>query len=279
MKALITGSRGQLGRALLHELGPHMDTVGIDLAECPVEDRDRVIGRCLAERPEIIIHTAAMTDVDGCELDPEAALRVNAIGSRNVALAARRLDCRLVHISTDFVFSGDEVAPYDEWATPSPINIYGRTKWLGEQWLRQLCPEALVCRVAWLFGENPGNFIRRMLERAREGKAMRVVDDQWGNPTWTIDVAAQIRVLLDHGEVGLFHTVSRGGCSRFELVRFLLDQAGLSDVSLEPVSSAVFPTPARRPRDSRLRTNMLDVLGLNRMPTWQEVVARYVQQL
>jgi len=280
MKILVAGASGQLGRALVERLSGRHEVKPLNAEECPIEERDRVFCVLSGSQADVVINAAAYTDVDGCERDQDRAYRVNALGPRNLALAARELGMRLIHFSTDYVFSGRRHVPYEEWDTPEPINAYGHSKLLGERFVLDIAPKALICRVAWLLGSgNRDTFVGLMAGLAARKPVLRVVRDQVGCPTYAEDVAKQVDLLLGRKEEGVFHTVSRGGCSRYDLVRFVVDRVAPGRCEVKPVSSAEFPTPARRPEDSRLHCRMLDLLGLNVMPDWQDAVGRYLETL
>lgn len=280
MNILVIGASGQLGRALVAQFSGLHEVQAVDIEECPVEDRQQVMEVVRRSQAAVILNAAAYTDVDGCERDPDRAYQVNALGPRNLAIAAREGGCRLVHFSTDFVFSGRRHVPYVEWDDPGPVNVYGQTKLLGERFVLGVSSNALICRVAWLLGEgNRNTFVGLMADLAKKKPVLDVVRDQVGCPTYTVDVAKQVALLLEKEEEGVFHVVSRGGCSRYDLVRFVVDQVAPGECEVRPVNSAMFPTPARRPEDTRLHCRMLDLLGVNIMPDWQEAVAQHLKTL
>jgi dTDP-4-dehydrorhamnose reductase len=232
--------------------------------------------------PEIVIHGAAYTDVDGAERDPERALAVNADGSRHVAAAARAVGARLVAVSTDFVFAGEGGAPYDEAAEPRPLSIYGRSKLAGERVVLDLDPAFAVARTAWVYGGPGKHFPRTVLTVLRARGAMDVVADEVGSPTFAGDLAAALLDLAVAGGGGVFHLVNEGGASRYELARAVAGAAGHDVDAVRPTTSAEFlaryPLPARRPADSRLANRRAAALGVRLRP-WPEAVAAYVPRL
>jgi dTDP-4-dehydrorhamnose reductase len=271
MRILITGGRGQLGRELVRALAGH-ELFPVGRAEMDIED-PAVIPAIVDTRCELIIHTAALTDVDGCELDPERAHRVNVTGTGHVAVAARRLGARLVYISTDYVFDGAKPEPYTEEDEPHPINEYGRSKLEGERTAQDHVPAALIVRTAWVYGLGTKNFVTQILRLARANQTLRVVDDQTGSPTWARDLAEVIRDLVKLGAAGIVHAAGKGACSRFELVQAIVALAAL-DTEVLPTSTASFPRPARRPVATPLAQRRLALLGLS-TPPWAESLRAY----
>jgi dTDP-4-dehydrorhamnose reductase len=266
MRILITGAKGQLGRELGRAFEGH-ELFPFGRAELDIED-PAVIPAILDTKCEIIIHAAALTDVDACELDPERAHRVNVTGTGHVAVAARHLGARLVYVSTDYVFDGAHREPYTEQDLPHPINVYGRSKLEGERTAQRHVPAALILRTAWVYGLGTRNFVTEMLRLGRANKTLRVVDDQVGSPTWARDLAEVIRELAELGTSGIVHAAGQGACSRFELARAVVTLAAL-DTEVLPTTTASFPRPARRPAFSALAQRRLAELGLS-IPPWAE---------
>ena len=266
MRILITGSKGQLGRELGRALEGH-ELFRFGRAEMDIED-PAITPAIVDTKCEVIIHAAALTDVDACELDPERAHRVNVTGTEHVAEAARRLGARLVYISTDYVFDGAKPEPYTEEDRTAPINVYGRSKLEGERTAQRHVPSALIVRTAWVYGLGAKNFVTEILRLARANKTLRVVDDQAGSPTWARDLAETIRELIRLGASGVVHVAGKGGCSRFELARAIVALRAL-DTEVVPTTTASFPRPARRPTSTVLAQHRLAELGLS-MPQWAE---------
>ena len=278
MKILITGGRGMLGRTLQREFAAH-ELVIADLPEWDVTaDADFAVAVCRAA-PDLIIHCAAMTRVDDCETNRDLAFRLNEIGSRNVALAAKMCGARLIAISTDYVFSGE--SPQEPWAwaetdTPRPQTVYGASKLAGEQMIQSILPEAVILRIAWLYGSGGPSFVHTMARLgAQAGEPLKVVDDQRGNPTSTRAVAGVIRFLMERPDVsGIVHATCEGTCSWYDLTVELFRLLGLKR-TVVPCTTADFPRPAPRPKNSSLKKGVLDVLGY-RMPRWQDELAAFV---
>jgi dTDP-4-dehydrorhamnose reductase len=285
---LVTGAAGQLGRAVvLAAEARGLEAVGLDRGALAVEDADRVRERLAGSRPDLVIHCAAWTDVDGCEADPARADLVNGHGTAYVAEACRALDARLVAVSTDYVFDG--CAPLDEAGRTrafvpgdavAPRSAYGRSKLLGEEAVLR-APRAsnfYVVRTSWVFGPGGRNFPRAILDRARSGQPLRVVDDQQGCPTFTLDLAEALLDLgLSDAPSGIYHAANEGVVSWHGFAVELLRQAGVG-VDVGTMSSAELDRPAPRPAWSALDCSLLAAVRGRPLPGWQDAVTRYLEQ-
>ncbi len=245
MRILITGAGGQLGLALQRTLTGHTLTP-VDLPAVDVTDRASLAAIFAAATPELVIHCAAYTDVDGCARNPELAHRVNAFGTQNVALACRAAGAALVHISTNEVFAGDEPGGYEEWLPPAPRNPYGRSKAAAEAHVRALLSRAYIVRTAWLYAPGGRNFIHAILRRARETGEVRVVTDEVGNPTYAADLAEAIARLIETGQYGIYHFVNSGACSRWAFANEILRRAGVAARNV-PILSSAYPRASTPP--------------------------------
>jgi dTDP-4-dehydrorhamnose reductase len=253
LTALVLGAGGQLGSDLMKVLA---DSIGFTRQELSVTDRDALLAAMETLRPEVVFNCAAYNAVDRAESEPQAAMAVNAEGAGNVAHVCRRLGCRLVHFSTNFVFDGSLDRPYVETDLPAPLSAYGRSKLEGERRTLTEHPGALVIRTAALYGDRGsaikgGSFPQRIVERARRGETLKVVGDQMVNPTYTLDLARALVDLSDLPESGVVHLVSDGCCSWDEFARAALAACGVS-AEVETVPSASFAAPASRPRNGCL---------------------------
>ncbi len=275
MNILVVGARGMLGTDLVLELQARHQVRGVDLPEFDMTDREKCLTLVGDLKPEVVINSAALTDVDYCELHENEAFRVNADGAGNLAEACRIAGALLVHYSTDYVFDGRLGRPYLEDDKPNPLSRYGRSKLRAEELVLLRCPAHLILRTSWLFGQNGKNFIRTIIGAAREGKALRVVDDQRGSPTYTRDLAAHTAILLERRGLGLYHVTNGGSCTWHELASYAVGRAGLG-VPVAPVTSAEFPRPAPRPRNSVLANARLQREGFPAMRHWAEAAAEYV---
>lgn len=278
MKLLITGSEGLLGRTLMRRLGSH-DPIGASHDWCDVACAESVERAVHDTRPDCVIHAAAFTAVDDCEGQPDRAYAVNALGSGNVAAACGRAGVRLIAISTDYVFSGELGEPYDEWATPDPKTVYGQSKLAGEKLIRELCPDHLIARTAWLYGPGGPSFVHTMLRlgSADDDAPLRVVNDQIGQPTSTAAVADALAALLDVPLAGTVHLTCGGRASWYDLAREVF-RLGKLPRPLEPCTTAEMPRPAPRPADSRLEGRVLRLAGLDPLPDWQDALERFFRE-
>jgi len=284
MKILITGGKGMLGRTLQKELAGHELFVA-DLPEVDILAPSSLETAFAAFRPDVVVHCAAMTKVDDCETNREQAYRLNEVGSRNVAEACRGCGARLIAISTDYVFSGEgnraeAIDPHGEgWRetdTPAPRTVYGASKLAGEQAVFAALPEAVVLRIAWLYGAGGPSFVHTMAKLgAQEGAPLKVVDDQRGNPTSTKVVADEIGFLLSHPDVsGIVHGTCEGVCSWYDLTVELFRLLGLKR-RVVPCTTAEFPRPAPRPAYSALANTVLALNGFH-APDWRAALADFV---
>jgi len=273
MRIAITGSQGQLGSALRQVLDRE-DLLPIDLPEHDITDLAAIVNTITGFRPEVIIHAAAMTNVDGCERDPEMAYRVNVLGTRNVAVAAQQSGSSMVYISTDYVFSGDKATPYWEYDQPDPLSVYAQTKWAGEQVTRNLLSRYYVARTAWLYGRGHRNFVETVLNLAQERDSIHMVTDEIGSPTYALDLARALSLLVRQPAYGTYHLSNSGSCSRYEWTVEILRIAGHSDVELIP--SENYRRAARVPGRVVLRNFCAAELGIGMRP-WQEALRDYFE--
>jgi dTDP-4-dehydrorhamnose reductase len=276
---LITGATGMLGTALTgvcEELG--VECHPYSEADLDITDAEAVSAAAAlfaAQGGRLIVNAAAYTDVERAEDDEARAFEVNSRGAGNIAEAAARCGLALVHVSTDFVFDGTKVGPYTEEDEPHPLNAYGRSKLAGERSVLEAHHAALIVRTAWVFGPGGSNFPKKILELARPRDELRVVDDEIGSPTFTMDLARGILELCAQDANGVFHLTGSGSCSRFEMAEEVVRAAGLS-TRLVPVSSKTFPTKAQRPLNSVLSTEKARGLGVD-MPPWRDSLRAYVR--
>lgn len=283
MKAVVVGATGQLGSALVSAFqGATVQTVGLGHEEVEVTSVANVTAVLEQLRPDVVVNTAAFHKVDECEREPGRAFDVNALGALHVARACGEVGARCVYVSTDYVFDGNKAEPYTEDDPPGPINVYGASKLAGEHLVRQTCPEALVVRVASLFGGRGArgkgtNFVLTVLERARRGERLRVVNDIRMSPTYTLDAAEAIVQLIERGASGVFHVVNEGQCTWYEFAMKIVELSGVR-TPVEPVSRDAFPTKARRPGNSALATERLTRFGIRLRP-WTNALRDYVTRL
>jgi len=284
MRIFITGCKGQLGRALYAALAEHTLT-GCDLPELDITDRAAIAAAIAGFAPEVVIHAAAWTDVDGCARDPERAYCVNALGTQNIALACAACGAAMVYISTNEVFDGTATEPYREWDPPHPINPYARSKAAGEWFVRHLLTRFYIARTAWLYALGGRNFSNphRVIQLAddastgsAQGGALRVVTDEVGNPTYAPDLAAALAALIRTGAYGVYHLTNAGHCSRYDFAREILRISGREHVPVEPITLAEFQRASTPPRFAPLANTAATALGIALRP-WQDALVEFLQ--
>jgi dTDP-4-dehydrorhamnose reductase len=276
MRIAITGAGGQLGQALQAALGAEHELIPLGHADVEL-GHPNCVERLVATGAELVVHPAAYTDVDGCARDPERAYQVNGLGTQYVALACRRLGAALVYVSTNEVFDGAAGAPYFEYDRAAPINAYARSKWAGEQAVRELLDRFYIVRVAWLFGGSR-NFVRTVLRLSAERDSIAMVADEVGSPTYAPDAAAAIAQLIRLPFYGTYHLVNEGACSRFEFAAEALRLAGRERAALRPIRLADFKRDSVVPPYTPLRNVAAAALGIRLRP-WQEALADYLHSL
>jgi dTDP-4-dehydrorhamnose reductase len=268
-----------LGRDLvgvLHSSLPDNEVVGWDVEEIDIQKGEDAVTKIEKLKPDIVVHIAAYTDVDGCELDEEKAFAVNAEGTKVVALAASRCRAKMVYLSTDYVFDGNKREPYGESDSPHPLNVYGRSKLQGEQYVRELVKTALIIRTQWLYGRYGKNFVASILRQAREKKALSIVNDQIGSPTYTMDLAKAISVLIQFDAQGIFHVANSDFCTWYTFGQAILNLSGMNEVKMIPISSEQLGRPAVRPSYSVFSCQKLKKeTGLTLRP-WSEALKDYL---
>jgi dTDP-4-dehydrorhamnose reductase len=272
-RVAITGATGQLGRALIANFAPDWEV--LPLAR-PVGDvrEPRIVAAVAEARPDLVINAAAMTDVDGCARDPDAAYVANALGPRYVALGCRQAGAALLHISTNEVFDGSREEPYTEFDAPRAINPYGASKLAGEAEVRAVLDRHYIVRTAWLFGHGGNNFVEKMLRLGAGGNSLRVVADEIGSPTYCNDLAGALKRLVTSDIYGTYHLVNSGACSRYEFACRIFAEAGLP-ARVTPISAREFPRASQPPPYSALRSLCAAPLGIA-LRTWQDALAAYI---
>ena len=291
MRILICGANGQLGSELARllkqghaEIGPippsyaGAEVVRTDVPGLDITDADAVDAFMAQGKFDLVINCAAMTNVDGCEEHEEAAYRINAQGAENLALSAARQGAKIVHISTDYVFSGNDRSERVEDDEPDPQSAYGRTKLASERLVQQANPRHFVIRTAWLYGYVGRNFVKTIMGLARDQGVIKVVDDQWGNPTSANDLAYEILRIAETDNYGIYHCTNKGTCSWFEFASAIVDKAGIPCEKI-PCTTEEFPRPAQRPAFSSLRNKHLeDTIG-DDMRQWPAALDEYLTRL
>jgi len=291
LKVLITGISGMLGVDLYKTLREEYEVVGLDLKDFPstslssppLHKADITDGHGVRElfrqlAPDFVIHTAAYTDVDGCEKNPDRAHRVNALGTRNIALICQEKNIPLVYVSTDFVFDGKKNYPYAELDEPHPLNVYGRSKLAGENYIRSLLEGYFIVRTSWLYGQHGKNFVETILRLAEEKEVLTVVGDQVGSPTYSRDLAQEMKKLASGSSYGIYHITNSGSCNWYEFAREILKLAEIKGVKVKPITSKELNRPARRPQFSVLKSSSSRPGAGNTMRPWKEALKEYLEE-
>ena len=310
MRILITGACGMLGRDLVEVLSKKHEVVGLDIRKpsfglqvtgfikADITDKNRIIETICSSKPDIVIHTAAYTDVDGCEKNEDLACRVNDIGTQNVALAAKACKAIIAYVSTDFVFNGEKQNPYLENDKTGPLNFYGRSKLAGERHVSLLLDRYFIIRSSWLFGKYGKNFVNTILKLAENKKVLKVVNDQIGSPTYTKDLAQAIKRLINlthhsslitHNIFGIYHISNSGSCSWYEFAQEIIHKshipglsprsgAGTHHTSLKPISSEDLNRPATIPKFSVLNNSRYIKVTAAPLRSWSAALEDYLRQ-
>jgi len=286
MKIAIIGTNGQLGSDCLTLLSENNDTAGCDIPEIDITSRESVDTFLNNSRPDVIVNCAAYTAVDDCEKETNLSWQVNADGPKYLAQASERLNSRLIHISTDYVFDGYKKVPqaYVETDTPNPLSEYGKSKLEGEKVVIEYAPNHAILRTAWLYSATGKNFLKTMLKLAvsNPDRELKVVNDQYGSLTWSYTLALQVEKLLDSDLCGIMHTTAEGYSSWYEAARYFLDAMEVP-YKMSPCTTAEYPTPAHRPANSILANRVLLDAELSTFVSWQEdidsFIVRYRDQL
>lgn len=278
MKIMIIGSEGMLGHDLVDVLSAEHEISTTTIDTLDITDIDKTIKTVKNNNPDVLIHAAAFTDVDGSESNPDLAYKVNAIGTRNVAVACKEADCAMVYICTDYVFDGTNTKPYREYDQTKPLGVYGKTKHVGEVYVRDILDKFYVVRTAWLYGYHGPNFVSTMLNLAENNPTINVVNDQFGSPTYTVDLANAIARIIKRPAYGIYHITNSEQCSWYDFAREIFTQAGI-DVEVKPVTTEEFPRPAPRPKYSVLEHYSWKMEGYPEIRSYKEALSDYLKLL
>ena len=278
MRVLVTGVKGQLGYDVMNELAKRgHEGIGVDIQEMDITDAASVERVITEAAPDAVIHCAAYTAVDAAEDNVDLCRRVNAGGTENIAKVCKSLNCKMMYISTDYVFNGQGTRPWEPDDAREPLNVYGQTKYEGELAVEALEKFFLV-RIAWVFGVNGKNFIKTMLNLGKTRDHLTVVADQIGSPTYTYDLARLLVDMIETDKYGRYHATNEGLCSWYEFACEIFKQAGMN-VTVSPVTSDQYPAKAKRPMNSRMDKSKLDEMGFKRLPSWQDALGRYLKEI
>ncbi|WP_139691819.1 dTDP-4-dehydrorhamnose reductase [Sporolactobacillus terrae] len=275
-KILVTGGHGQLGTELtlmLKDKG--FEAYGLGHEELDITDLEHVRSIFREIKPDVVCHTAAYTAVDKAETDRDGAFLVNAYGTRNVAIAAEEVGAKLVYVSTDYVFNGGKEGAYSEFDFPSPLGVYGQSKYAGEQFVRDFHSKFFIARTSWVYGQYGGNFVKTMLKLAETHDQLKVVNDQRGCPTYTKDLAEKIIELFQTDKYGVYHLSNSGTCTWYEFAKAIFEMKGL-DITVNPCTTEEFPRPAKRPKNSEFEHMALRLNGFEDIRGWKEAIIAYL---
>jgi dTDP-4-dehydrorhamnose reductase len=278
MRVLVTGANGQLGQELVRlETEDSIEIIGLGRETLDIADIASCRRVLQEKRPDVVIHCAAYTAVDQAEAEPDVAYRVNAAGTRNIAVAAEEIGAKLCYISTDYVFDGNGKKPYNEYDNVSPRTVYGRSKLAGEQLTQTLSSRYFIVRTSWVYGKyGTNNFVKTMLKLGTERDHLKVVHDQIGSPTYTLDLAQFLIELVQGDSYGIYHVSNTGNCSWYEFAQAIFEESGIS-TKVEPCTTADFPRPAPRPAYSVMDHAAIRYNGLTMLRPWREALQHYLQ--
>ena len=279
MKILVTGVGGQLGYDVMKVLkARHVDCLGADRREFDITDYKAAHKFITAYHPDAVIHCSAYTAVDKAEDDVENCRKVNALGPENIAKICKELDAKMIYISTDYVFPGNGTRFYEVDDKPGAQNVYGLTKYEGEQAVRKLLHKYFIVRISWVFGLNGNNFIKTMLRLGKERQELNVVADQIGSPTYTADLAPLLCDMVMTEKYGTYQATNEGICSWADFTEEIFNQAHIA-CKVNHITTAEYPTKAKRPLNSRMSKEKLVENGFKKLPIWQDAVTRYLKEL
>lgn len=281
MRYLVTGVKGQLGYDVVKELEKkgHI-AIGVDREEMDITKEEQV--RSVMEQTKFdgVFHCAAYTAVDRAEDEVEICRQINVNGTKYLAQVCKEQNIPMIYLSTDYVFHGQgEHFWKPDGEEIAPLNVYGQTKYEGEEVVKQLLEKYFIVRISWVFGLNGNNFIKTMLRLGKERGAVQVVNDQIGSPTYTKDLAKLLVAMIETKQYGTYHATNEGICSWYEFACEIFKQAGMKEVQVTPVASDAFPVKAKRPFNSRMSKEKLEENGFERLPSWQDALQRYLKEL
>lgn len=278
MRIMVTGANGQLGQELVKQLSDsEHDLFAYTKTELDITDTESVLTVCDDIKPHIIINAAAYTNVDGAETNEELAYQVNAVGQRNLTVAAEKVGAKICYISTDYVFNGQATSPYNEYMNVDPLGVYGQSKYAGEFLTQTLHTKYFIVRTAWVYGEYGPNFVKTMLKLAEEKSELGVVHDQVGSPTYTVDLAEFLIELVQTEKYGIYHCTNSGICSWYEFAQEIFKLAK-KDIKVVPLTSDQFPRPAKRPTYSVLGDLSVRINGFIPRRNWKEALGEYINK-
>jgi len=278
MKLLIIGAEGMLGHDLVDILSEENEISTTTINTLDITDIEKTIATVKNINPDVVVHAAAFTDVNGSESKEDLAYKVNGIGTRNVAVACKETDSALVYVCTDYVFDGEKGISYREYDQTNPLSVYGKTKLQGETYIRDILSKFYIVRTAWLYGYHGPNFITTMLKLAETMDTISVVNDQIGSPTYTLDLAQSIAQLIKKPAYGIYHITNSGECSWYQYAKEIFEIAGI-EINVKPVSTEEYPQPAPRPKYSVLENYNWKMEGFPANRNYKDAIRDYMKLL
>ena len=285
LRVLITGVKGQLGYECVRELRErgYSHILGIDIEDLDITNQEAVDKFVDNFKPDVIFHPAGWTAVDKAEEYPEKVYKVNADGTKYLAIAAKRNHAKIFYISTDYVFDGKGDQPFEIDSPRGGLSVYGKSKQIGEDNVIENCPEHFIIRISWAFGINGSNYIKSMLKLAESKSELNIVCDQIGSPTYMHDLSSLMCDMMETEKYGTYHATNEGFCSWYDFTKEIYRLSGINHVKVNPITTAEYkklvPNQADRPLNSRLSKKSLDEAGFSRLPTWQDATARFLKEL
>lgn len=279
MKVLITGSTGLLGTDLIEVCSQENEVIALSSKHFNIIDLHTTRREIMLVKPDVVIHLAAFSDVDKCEMDKNAAFTVNSLGTRNVSIAAEEIGASILYVSTDYIYDGQKSLPYYEYDSANPLNIYGRSKYEGENFVRSICRKYYIVRTSWLFGFHGKNFVRSILELAKSDAKLKVVNDQVGSPTYTPDLASAINQLINSGCYGTYHITNNGFTSWYDFAKLILSTSKISNAEILPITTEELNRPALRPKNSMMEKFYWKLNGFKELRSYDEALHAYLKLL
>ena len=279
MRVLVTGVKGQLGYDVVKELEKrNLEAVGVDIEEMDITDADSVRRVITEAQVEAVIHCAAYTAVDAAEENEAVCRKINVEGTENIARVCKALNLKMMYISTDYIFNGEGERPWEPSDQADPKSVYGQTKYEGELKVKEFVEKFFIVRIAWVFGINGKNFVKTMLQVGKTHDTLTVVNDQFGSPTYTYDLARLLVDMIVTEKYGIYHATNEGICTWYDFACAIFKEAGMN-VTVKPVTSAEYGAKANRPSNSRMSKEKLVEEGFEKLPTWQDALHRYIGEL
>lgn len=279
MKVLVTGANGQLGYDLIKELNKrNIENIGVDKNDFDITNQGETENFILNCKPDAIIHCAAYTNVNKAEDEKDLCYKINVDGTKNIASACKKIDAKMIYISTDYIFDGKKNSPYEIDDNPNPLNFYGKTKLDGENVIKNSLEKYFIVRISWVFGKNGNNFVKTMLNLSQTQNELNIVSDQIGSPTYTVDLSKILCDMVLTDKYGIYHATNENYCSWYEFAQEIFKISDIK-IKLNPVETKNFPSKAKRALNSRLSKKKLPESNFSKLPTWQNALARFLKEI